>query len=171
MENNRQEDVFDLLGDSSSMAEFGSVMSQAFQIMNATNSSEYVDSILNQYKHILPETVDNKQKEYMTEICNSVALGMEAIFTLCRPLFNQLPLYEIDTIEVKDNKTYTLCSSNPIRDKKINIQVIPVQTGVRIDLEALKNTPLEKEYEPFVKHSSFRLLNDKYCFRPILEEV
>lgn len=170
MENNRQEDVFDLLGDSSSMAEFGSIMSQAFQIMNATNSREYVDSILNQYKRILPETVDNKQKEYMTEICNSVALGMEAIFTLCRPLFNQLPLYEIDTIEVKDNKTYTLCSSNPIRDKKINIQVIPVQTGVRIDLEALKNTPLEKEYEPFVKHSSFRLLNDKYCFRPILEE-
>ena len=170
MENNRQLDVFDFLGDNSSMAEFGSVMSQAFQIMNVTNSKDYVDGVLNQYKHVLPEAVDNKQKEYMTDICNSIALGMEAIFTLCRPLFNQLPLYEIDTIEVKDNKTYTLCSSNPTRDKKISILVVPVQTGVSIDLEALKNTPLEKEYEPFVKHSSFRLLNHKYCFRPVLEE-
>lgn len=170
MENNRQEDVFDLLGDNSSMAEFGSVMSQAFQIMNATNSKGYVDGILNQYTRVLPETVDNKQKEYMTDICNSIALGMEAIFTLCRPLFNQLPLYEIDTIEVKDNKTYTLCSSNPARDKKISVLVVPVQTGIRMDFDALKNTPLEKEYEPFVKHSSFRLLNHKYCFRPVLDE-
>lgn len=170
MENNRQLDVFDFLGDNSSMAEFGSVMSQAFQIMNATNSKGYVDGILNQYTRVLPETVDNKQKEYMTDICNSIALGMEAIFTLCRPLFNQLPLYEIDTIEVKDNETYTLCSSNPTRDKKISILVVPVQTGIGIDFEALKNTPLEKEYEPFVKHSSFRLLNHKYCFRPVLDE-
>ena len=162
MENNRQEDVFDLLGDNSTMAEFGSVMSQAFQIMNATNSKEYVDGILNQYKHVLPETVDNKQKEYMTDVCNSIALGMEAIFTLCRPLFNQLPLYEIDTIEVKDNKTYTLCSSNPTRDKKISVFVVPVQTGIRMDFDALKNTPLEKEYEPFVKHSSSSTVLDQY---------